>query len=116
MSFVMGLAWYRQQPTLLVGASAAIMGLVGATAAILLIGWVRDRANVARRRLGGVVAIVALQITFDHFSVQVSGAAHLAGMFAGFVMTLPILFLLRSERRRAGFDVIFRSPGYVRRE
>src|SRR5258706_4853303 len=45
MMFVMYVAWRRQEPTLLVGASAGIMGLVGPTAAILLIGWFRDRAH-----------------------------------------------------------------------
>ena len=68
----------------LVGASAAIMALVGATAGVLLRGWRRDRAAAAARRLRGVLVILIFQVAFDYFTPQVSGAAHLAGAAFGF--------------------------------
>ncbi len=73
---------------LMVGASGCIMGLVGATGALMLRGWLRDKALAARRRLMVVLLIVAMQIAFDSFVPQVSMTAHLSGAFTGFVATL----------------------------
>jgi rhomboid protease GluP len=70
----------------LVGASGAIMAIIGATAAILFRGWYRERAGAAQRRLFAVGAILVLQVTFDHFTPQVSGAAHIAGVLWGFLL------------------------------
>ncbi len=70
----------------LVGASGAIMAVIGATAAILLRGWYRERAAFALRRLRAVGLIVVLQVVFDHFTPQVSGAAHIVGVVWGFVL------------------------------
>lgn len=71
---------------ILVGASGAIMAMIGASGAILVRAWVRERAQVAPRRLGILAIIVVVQATFDHFTPQVSGAAHVAGVAWGFVL------------------------------
>jgi membrane associated rhomboid family serine protease len=69
----------------LVGASGCIMGIVGAWAGFLL----RHRhAPRARQRLANVAMIVAIQIAFDLSTPQVSMAAHLCGLIAGFVLGL----------------------------
>jgi rhomboid protease GluP len=95
---------HRIEPDFLVGASGAIMGLIGATAAILFRGWAKERARIARRRLGMVVMILALQVVFDQLTPQVSGTAHLAGALWGFVLTSLIPH--RTTRRRdSGFEV-----------
>jgi rhomboid protease GluP len=95
---------HRIEPDFLVGASGAIMGLIGATAAILFRGWAKERARIARRRLGMVVMILALQVVFDQLTPQVSGTAHLAGALWGFVLTSLIPH--RTTRRRdTGFEV-----------
>ncbi len=83
----------------LVGASASIMALVGATAAVLLRGWVRERAAAAARRLRLVAVVLVVQVVFDHFVPQVSGAAHLAG--AGYGFALASLLPHRRPRRPA---------------
>jgi rhomboid protease GluP len=70
----------------LVGASGAIMALIGATGGILLRGWYRERATMASRRLRLIIAIVLVQVLFDHFTPMVSGAAHLIGIAWGFVL------------------------------
>lgn len=75
-----------REPQLLVGASGGIMGLVGATVAILLRGHLRERAPVARRRLGGALVLVALQTAFDLATPQVSLFAHATGLVTGFVV------------------------------
>jgi membrane associated rhomboid family serine protease len=69
----------------LVGASGCIMGIVGAWAGFL----VRHRhAPQARQRLANVGLIVAIQIAFDLSTPQVSMAAHLCGLIAGFFLGL----------------------------
>ncbi|MGI8438373.1 MAG: rhomboid family intramembrane serine protease [Chthoniobacterales bacterium] len=67
---------------LLVGASGAIMGIVGAWAALL----VRQRhLPMARRRLATIGLIVVMQTLFDLYIPQVSMGAHLCGLATGFV-------------------------------
>ena len=77
--------WMREE--VLVGASGAIMGLVGATGALLLVGWRRERSGLAARRLRRVVLVVVLQVAFDLTTPQVSFAAHAAGLVIGFSLT-----------------------------
>jgi membrane associated rhomboid family serine protease len=69
----------------LVGASGCIMGIVGAWAGFLL----RHRhVPQAKQRLGNVVLIILIQIAFDLSTPQVSMAAHLCGLVAGFFLGL----------------------------
>jgi membrane associated rhomboid family serine protease len=73
------------QPAELIGASGSIMGIVGAWAGFLL----RHRhAPYAKQRLANVAMIVAIQIAFDLSTPQVSMAAHLCGLIAGFLLGL----------------------------
>jgi membrane associated rhomboid family serine protease len=73
------------QPAQLIGASGSIMGIVGAWAGFLM----RHRhAPHARQRLANVAMIVAIQIVFDLSTPQVSMAAHLCGLIAGFFLGL----------------------------
>jgi len=73
-----------------VGASGCIMGLVGATGALVLRGWLHQRAASARRRLIAMLTIVAMQTAFDAMIPQVSMTAHLSGAIVGFLATLPL--------------------------
>lgn len=69
----------------LVGASGCIMGIVGAWAGFL----VRHRhAPQAKQRLGNIVLIIVIQVAFDLSTPQVSMAAHLCGLIAGFFLGL----------------------------
>ena len=80
----------------LVGASGCIMGIVGAWAGFLL----RHRhAPRAKQRLANVLMIVAIQTAFDLSTPQVSMAAHLCGLGAGF-----FLGLILAPRPLAGVD------------
>jgi membrane associated rhomboid family serine protease len=73
------------KPAQLIGASGSIMGIVGAWAGFLM----RHRhAPYARQRLSDVAVIVAIQIAFDLSTPQVSMAAHLCGLIAGFFVGL----------------------------
>ncbi|HET6888346.1 MAG TPA: rhomboid family intramembrane serine protease [Candidatus Udaeobacter sp.] len=72
----------------LVGASGCIMGIVGAWAGLL----VRHRhAPQAKQRLGNVVMIIVIQVAFDLSTPQVSMAAHLCGLIAGFFLGLVLV-------------------------
>ena len=78
----------------LVGASAAVMGIVGAWAGSL----VRDRHQPHNRRtLRIILIIVVVQCVFDILTPRVSMAAHLSGLATGF-----LLGLLLGPRRQRG--------------
>lgn len=75
------------QVSQLVGASGCIMGIVGTWAGFLL----RHRhAPQAKQRLGNVVMIIVIQVAFDLSTPQVSMAAHLCGLIAGFFLGLVL--------------------------
>lgn len=82
--------WMRQE--LLVGASGAIMGSIGAYGALLALGWRRNRSALAARRLRGVALIVVAQAVFDVTNPQVSFAAHMSGLGWGALLTVLVMW------------------------
>ncbi len=82
------------QATFLVGASGAVMGIVGAWAGFLLL---HRGAPRARQRLSNVAMIVAVQVVFDLTTPHVSMAAHLCGLVTGFVIGLAIIPQRKSQ-------------------
>ncbi|HYQ02938.1 MAG TPA: rhomboid family intramembrane serine protease [Polyangiaceae bacterium] len=88
------LAWYQiaqpesGEPQVLVGASGCIMGLLGATGAVVLRAWVKHRAPMAKQILLRLLVVVALQVTFDYNTPQVAGLAHALGLLGGFIAGL----------------------------
>ena len=73
---------------LLVGASGAIMGLVGALLASALRAWWRGRSRAARARLIWLLLVVALQSTLDIATPQISFAGHASGVLIGLIVAL----------------------------
>src|SRR5262245_14562025 len=69
----------------LIGASGCVMGVVGAWAGFLLR---HHHAPFAKQRLANIGLIVAIQIAFDLSTPQVSMAAHMCGLVAGFFLGL----------------------------
>lgn len=88
MAVVLAFARGPKSEELVVGASGCIMGLIGATGALMLRGWLRDRALIARRRLGAIVLVIGMQTVFDALVPQVSMTAHLSGVVIGFAVCL----------------------------
>ena len=86
----------------LVGASAAIMGLIGAVLAISLQIWLRKRHSVtAKRRLQQVILIIVIQFIFDNLIPQVSFHSHLFGFIIGFLISsflVSIKFKLKDAK------------------
>ena len=78
----------------LVGASAAIMGLIGAILAISLQIWLKRRNSVtAKRRLQQIILIVVIQFIFDNIVPQISFHAHLFGFIIGFLISSVLVFV-----------------------
>jgi membrane associated rhomboid family serine protease len=85
---VIGLTLMRLvEPAQLVGASGSIMGIVGAWAGFLLR---HGHAPQAKQRLANIAMIVVIQIAFDLSTPQVSMAAHMCGLIAGFFLGLAV--------------------------
>jgi rhomboid protease GluP len=78
----------------LVGASAAIMGLIGAILAISLQIWLKKRYSVtAKRRLQQIILIIVIQFILDNIIPQVSFHAHLFGFIIGFLISSILVFI-----------------------
>jgi rhomboid protease GluP len=78
------LAWVQHRPdTLVVGASGAVMGLVGAIVAILLESWRRHQARFERERLNRILLILGVQTLFDWLNPQVCFVCHVSGALLG---------------------------------
>jgi len=71
-----------------VGASGSVMGIVGAGAAIMLRGWLRDRARAARNRGAVMLGYVIAQMAIDSMVPLFSFTSHLAGAAIGFLLAL----------------------------
>ena len=71
---------------MLLGASANVMGIVGATAAILGHGLWTDRARVAARPLVTVLLIVVGQAALDLLMPGLSFIGHALGAVCGFMI------------------------------
>jgi rhomboid protease GluP len=85
----------------LVGASGCILGVVGAWAGLLL----RHRhAPFAKQRLANIGLIVAIQIAVDLSTPQISMAAHMCGLVAGFFLGLLLAPRAVAEAGDAGWS------------
>jgi len=84
---------------ILVGASAAIMGLMGATFMILWRGWQQEQSKIAKERLRLVMLIIGLQVIFDLTLVNVSFLGHAFGLILGALSTSVILVFRREKAR-----------------
>ena len=74
------------QAEFVVGASGCVMGIIGATAAILLRGWRREKSRIASKRLRFILFIIAFQVVFDLSMPQISFTGHTAGLIIGFLV------------------------------
>ena len=88
MVFVMEVASGPAAYQLTVGASGGVMALVGATAALMLRGWLREKAVAAKKGLLAMAFIAATQTLFDAFVPNVSMTGHLSGAILGFIVTM----------------------------
>ncbi len=73
---------------ILVGASAAIMGLVGGMTAMFLKSWWKNRSIIQARRLKIILFVTMIQFVFDFLIPQISFSIHLLGFMIGFFTCL----------------------------
>lgn len=90
MGIVMTFATGENAERLIVGASGCIMGLIGATGALMLRAWWKNRVLAAKTKLLTVVTVILMQTVFDSVIPQVSMTAHLSGALIGFLSTLAL--------------------------
>jgi rhomboid protease GluP len=77
--------------TLLVGASAAIMGLIGAMGAIFLQDWWQEKSLLARQRFILLLVVVGIQFLIDYHTPHVSLISHIFGLIIGFMVGLILI-------------------------
>lgn len=77
---------------ILVGASAAIMGLIGAILSLFVGNWLRQKSRYSLRRLQGLLSIIGLQFALDFLYPNISFASHFWGLTVGFLMGILISF------------------------
>lgn len=76
-------------PRIFLGASAGVLGLVGAIGAFLATGYLLHRRQALGRRLLLVAAVVLAQLLFDYFTPIVSSMLHMTGFAIGAVIAVP---------------------------
>jgi rhomboid protease GluP len=79
------------QPQITVGASGAIMGMLGTMGAIHLVGWRQARAISAARQFQAVILSVVFQLIFDLTNGHTSIVGHFSGLVIGFLVGLVLL-------------------------
>ncbi len=73
--------------TVLVGASGAIMGLIGTLLVLALKIWLEKRNALNAKRLKTVIFVIILQFILDNLIPQVSFESHFFGLTIGFIVS-----------------------------
>lgn len=82
----------------LVGASAAIMGLVGVICAIFIRDWYLEKSRLTTLRLRLILVVIGIQFILDLLMPEVSFLSHFFGVVIGFFTGL-VLVGLKSLKR-----------------
>ncbi len=90
VAYVALVAWSHRGPVLVVGASGAIMGVVGALGMVAWRRYRRDGTRLARRQVLAIVSVPLLQSVFDALTPQVAMAVHLFGLAIGAMAALAV--------------------------
>ena len=75
----------------LMGASAAIMGLIGTVLAIALQIWLKQKSSLNAKRLRTVIFVIVLQFSLDNLIPQIGFYSHLFGLIIGFSVSATLL-------------------------
>ncbi|MEM6751455.1 MAG: rhomboid family intramembrane serine protease [Cyanobacteria bacterium P01_C01_bin.38] len=84
------------QAQFIVGASGAVMGLVGVSIAIFLRDWLKDKVSIASQNLRKFLLIILLQTIFDLTTPQISFIGHISGAIIGFLVGM----IVKLDRKR----------------
>ena len=83
--------YWLAAPQITVGASGAIMGMLGAMGAIHLRGWRQAKVAAAGRQFQAVLFSVGFQLVFDLTNGHTSIVGHFSGLMIGFLVGLGLL-------------------------
>ncbi|GFE71348.1 Rhomboid family protein [Chroococcus sp. FPU101] len=78
----------QQNGYILMGASAAIMGLLGALFIIFIKEWFYTKSKFTAKRIQLIIVTIGLQFTFDYFVPHISMLSHATGLLLGLVISL----------------------------
>jgi rhomboid protease GluP len=106
LAYALWAAQMVEEPTVLVGASGSVMGVVGALTAVVLQRYRRDRTRVSKAQLLPLVMMLAVQSVFDIMTPRIAMPVHLAGAVIGFCIGL----LLRERTKAAKATAPTESP------
>ena len=82
---------WMTDPHLTVGASGAIMGMLGTMGAIHLSGWRQAKVGAAARQFQAVLFSVGFQLVFDLTNGHTSIVGHFSGLTIGFLVGMILL-------------------------
>jgi rhomboid protease GluP len=82
---------WMTEPHITVGASGAIMGMLGTMGAIHLRGWRQAKVAAAGRQFQAVLFSVGFQLVFDITNGHTSIVGHFSGLIIGFLVGLVLL-------------------------
>lgn len=88
-AFALAVALVRatvEAPRVMLGASAGVLGLMGALLAFATVRYLRSGHQWLGRQVLALLAVIATQMVFDAFTPQVSSFLHLSGLVIGCVM------------------------------
>ena len=91
-------ALYDRPYVVLVGASGAIMGVLGVTTHLLFIGVSQEKSQAARKSLTLILYILVFQIVLDLFTPRVSLRAHLLGFTFGILLSTILYYAERQKK------------------
>lgn len=92
-----------------VGASGCVMGVIGATIAILFRAWWKERAAIAGARLRLLLLMIGVQTVIDLTQKQISFKAHAAGLVSGVLFGAALMATRAAPSPPASRPAVFRG-------
>jgi rhomboid protease GluP len=90
MGVITYLGWDADPQTITIGASGAIMGLLGVAISTSLRQWLRDRSPAIGGEFKSLAAVAVVQLIVDRLTPQISVVGHAAGLFCGVLIGAAI--------------------------
>lgn len=85
------------QAQFVVGASGAVMGLIGVSIAIFLRDWLKHKVSIASQNLRKFLLIILLQTLFDLTTPHISFIGHISGAIIGFLVGMIVKHNLKLD-------------------
>jgi membrane associated rhomboid family serine protease len=90
-SMIIFTAQAKQPGYILMGASGAIMGLLGAVFILFVKEWFQTKSRITAKRIQLIFLTIGLQFTFDYFVPHISIQSHFWGLVLGVMSSLILV-------------------------